>query len=871
MPVHSIRLRRLALTGLILLVVVSRTGTLAAQDSGCVAGSEFLGAEPASRGLLLRFAGETAYRLLRGGSNEVGPGGDRIWWVVFDFPGATKKSSAEWVTLASGPVLRFRSALYRRESECGVRMTLELRRFLEPVLERRPEGYFFVTEPPDDARGSPRAGNLRPEPSGGVAVTGFVSSSDFGGSTVRSGSEGIGFYQEIVNGGWLRGFATHLFPERDGGGTFGGAGLFGIPLGGNRVDVAGGDVSIPYAAPSQDSVDVPGQILIRGGAASLRRAGAFRFFAFYGQSATPDTARLIGTPILLPEISRDRVAGAFGYATSGPCTFGGGWVRSLPDQGSARDNLFESLTVAFSESLRIGAVVEESLAGRSGWQTTVSPRLQRPGLFLGGYYRYASDGFLPALGSNFFAGLRRSFQLAGAAQLSRAFVVSGAGGQTRSFNLIDPLAVGTTAEFEDAALTAQLGARVNASLFFNSTASRSDAGAVNPADSRTNAFGVSTGVSTLPLSVTVAYSREETSDHVDPTFDFRSNRVTANLFSTLSGELRASAQASYADSRRLNGTSAGSNYSFSAALERRFGSRVRAGISGGEDVRPAGLATFGSTTTRLAAHLDVALPSELQFGGSYAYENLRTSGGPTAKGAYASLYLSKNFSWGAGHGPFADAGVRAFNLQDAVPDVQILGVIVVRAFLDRNGNGRPDSGEDPLEGLEFRIDEVTYRTDRTGFIRAWVPPGNHDVRFTVGRLAIRMSPAFPGRREAQIRGRETLILDSPFLSGGRIEGRAAVSGALPPGTPAPISGLLIRLRKGSTVLRETYTGDEGDFFFGNVAADNYGLEIAEGIPEDWTLEGELIMAIVVSPDAASRPVLTLRRKTARERFRGVRE
>lgn len=865
------RLQRLSIAGFFLLLALSRKETLAAPDAECVPGSEFLGGEPAPRGLLLRFQGETANRLLRGGSTEVGPGGDRIWWVVFEFPGATKKSDAEWVTLASGPVLRFRSALYRKEGECGVRVSLELRQFLAPVLERRPEGYLFLTEPPPDVRGSRRAGNLRPEPSGGVAVTGFLSSSDFGGATVRSGSEGIGFYQEIINGGWLRGFVTHLFPERDGGGTFGGAGLFGIPLGKNRADLAGGDISIPYAAPSQDSLDIPGQILIRGGAASLRRNAAFRFFAFYGRSATPDTARLIGTPIVAPEISKDRVAGVFGYATAGPCTFGGGWVRSLPDQGSARDNLFESLTVAFSESLRIGAVVEESLADRSGWQTTISPRLQRPGLFLGGYYRYASDGFLPALGSNFFAGLRRSFQLAGAAQISRALVVNGAGGQTRTFNLTDPRAVGTTAEFEDAALTAQLGARVNTSLFFNSTASRSDAGAVNPADSRTNAFGISSGVSTLPLSVTVAYSREETSDHIDPTFDFRSNRVTANLFSTLPGELRASAQASYADSRRSNGASAGRNYSFSAALEKRFGPWVRAGIGGGEDVRPAGLATFGSTTTRLSAHLDVNTRSGFQFGGSYAYENLRTSGGPAARGTYASLYLSKNLSWGAGHGPLADAGIRSFNLQDTVTDVQILGVIVLRAFLDRNGNGRLDSGEEPLEGQEFRIDEVTYRTDKTGLVRAWVPPGSHDVRFTVGKLMIRMSPAFPGRREAQVRGRETLVLESPFLSGGRIEGRAVFSGALPRATAPPIGGLLVRLRQGSTVLRETYTGDEGDFFFGNVPAGSYGVEIAEGIPEDWTLEGEPIMTIVVAPDAAARPVLTLRRKTARERFRGTRE
>src|SRR5712692_3634900 len=87
---------------------------LSAQAPVCGTGTEYLGPELVAGGLLLRFDGETAYRLLREGSGEMGPGGERIWWAIFDFPGAARRPGPEWFNVTSGPVLRARSSLYRR-------------------------------------------------------------------------------------------------------------------------------------------------------------------------------------------------------------------------------------------------------------------------------------------------------------------------------------------------------------------------------------------------------------------------------------------------------------------------------------------------------------------------------------------------------------------------------------------------------------------------------------------------------------------------------------------------------------------------------------------------------------------------------------
>lgn len=833
----------------------------------CGAGAALRGFETTPAGLRLEFEGEMIARIARESWSEVGPGGARVHTVVVDVPGLSPGALAP---AASGPVLAIRVSLFRRGDACGLRVYLELAEDVPFAIERLPGAILLRTAPPPVAEGGPARtkGPRTAEPSGGVQVTGFLSSSRFGGPTENSGTAGISAYQEILNKGWVRGFLTTLFPERPGGTTFFGLGLFGFPVSESmRLDVLGGDVSVPFASPSQEGYFDPGQLLIRGGAVVLRSPSRFRLFAFYGRSASPDAARLVGSTIVVPEISKDDAGGVFGDTVRGPWTLGGGWVLSRPHDTSSRNNFFESAEYVFSESIRLGAVLEESLAGKTGWQTTIAPRLRGRDYFLTGYFRHASDDYTPALGSNLFAGLRNSYQLAGGWQPWTALSLSGGAGQTRSFNILDPVTVGTTSEFEDASADVRLSRMTTAGVFFHSTAGRTDAGALNPADSRTNAYGLQVGTSLGLATVNATVSRETTSDRVDPTFDFRSTRATVDLLTYLPLDLRVMAQGSYADSRRTTGQSAGANYSYSLGIEKRVLRWLVAGIEGGQTILPAGVANFASTTSRIGARVNGSLPSGLQVGASYTWEELRTSGGPSTRGYFAALYLTKGFSWGRAGTAFADAGARSFNLRETVVESPLSGVLVLRAFLDTNGDGRPQSDEKAVTGIEFRVDDATHLTDKNGEIRVWLEPGAHRLTFAVGKLAMKWSPAFSGQRDIEIRARETLVLDSPFLFGGRVEGKVTLAGEPPRGVSPPVAGLLVRLRREGQVLRQSYTGEDGEFFFGSLVPGPYEVELdTEGIGEEYTVSGPTRIEIQIVPDAAARPAFTVRRKTARERF-----
>lgn len=840
---------------------------MAAQGTECMATAVLRGLETTAQGILLRVEGDVAARVGRESWSEVGPGGARVHTVVVEIPGLSAGAAAP---SPSGPVLAIRVSSFRRGDECGLRLYLDLAEDAPFRIEKAAgEILLRTTEPPSPQGGPAQAKRPRSaEASGGVQVTGFLSSSRFGGPTENSGTAGASVYQELVNRGWLRGFLTTLFPKRAGGTTFFGLGLFGYPVSGTaRLDLLGGDVSVPYASPTQETYFDPGQLLIRGGAVVLRRPARFRLFAFYGRSASPDAARLVGSTIIVPEISRDDAGGVFGDTVWGKWTLGGGWVLSRPRESAARNNFFESAEYTFSESLRLGAVVEESFASKTGWQTTIAPRFRGRSFFLTGYYRHASGDYVPALGSNLFAGLKNSYQLGGGWQPLPALSVSGGAGQTRSFNLLDPASVGTTSEFEDASVNVRVSKSTTAGFFFHSTAGRTDAGAVNPADSRTNAYGLQVGTSLGVTSLTGAVSRETTSDRVDPTFDFRSTRATVDALAYLPLDFRVVAQGSYADSRRASGQSAGSNYSYSFGIEKRLARGLLAAIEGGQTILPAGVANFASTTSRIGARVNGTLPSGLQMGASYTWEELRTQGGPSTRGYFAAVYLTQGFSWGRRGGAFADAGARSFNLRDTVVEAPLSGVLVVRAFLDTNGDGRPQPDEKAVTGVEFRVDDTTHATDKNGEVRLWLEPGSHRVSVNVGKLAMRWSPAFSAQRDVEIRARETLVLDSPFLFGGRVEGRVTLAGEPPAGVTPPVAGLVVRLLREGQTLRQSYTGEDGEFFFGSIVPGLYEVELdTEGLGEEYTVSGPSRVQIQIVPDAAARPAFVVRRKTARERF-----
>ena len=194
-------------------------------------------------------------------------------------------------------------------------------------------------------------------------------------------------------------------------------------------------------------------------------------------------------------------------------------------------------------------------------------------------------------------------------------------------------------------------------------------------------------------------------------------------------------------------------------------------------------------------------------------------------------------------------------------------MLLVRAFLDTNGDGRPAPDEQAVTGIEFRVDDTTHVTDKNGEIRLWLEPGSHRVSFAVGKLAMKWSPAFSGQRQVEIQGRETFVLDSPFLFGGRVEGRVTLQGEPPQGVAPPVAGLTVRLRREGQTLKQSYTGEDGEFFFGSIVPGPYEVELdTQGLGEEYIVSGPSRIEIQIVPDAAARPAFVVRRKTARERF-----
>lgn len=853
------------------LVALGLPGGLLAQTAiACVYTSRLIAVEAAPDGLLLRISGEPAPEVLREGTARSLAGEASVTEAAVGLLG-TERAGAADISFAEDAVIRVRSVPYRRGSECGTKVYIEMRRSLPIRFERRPEGLFLRTSAPRTApTAGQRSSSGSPGAPGGLQASGSFSSSRYGESSSRYGFAGVGFFQEVRNTGWLRGFLTSYFPTGSGGGVYGGLGLFGLPAGRQRVDMTVGDVSVSYADPTAGGSFFPGGILIRGAAVGLRRAGSFRLATFYGRAATPDAARIAAGEGTVSEISPDTVTGLFGQFGIGRLSLGGGWIRSIVSGGGGHDNLFQSASFTFAEGITLGTSVEESISTRTGWQLTVVPQVKTSRFSVSGYGRYSSAGYTAPLGASYFAGLTRSYQLSAGVALAPGVTVNAAAGQTRSFNLAEARDVGTTADSLNAGVQASVLRRLSTGAFVTSTGTRTDEGAVNPANSRTTAIGATLGTSVGNVGVTGAFSREETSDLSDPSLDFRSDRLRLDVKAGLPAAIRLAARASAADSRRLSGESAGPNYSYSLSLDRTLGRGVTAGIHAGQDVYPAGVATFGSRSTEGGGQVGWYSSSGLSVAGSLAYNRLETEGVPPTSGLYFSLNVSKGFRWGRGTGPSVSAGTRAQDFGAEIADVPITGQLVLHSFRDANGNGRSDAGEEGLAAIEIQIDTDRFTTDRKGLVKARVKPGRHRVRLDLLKVPPRLSRSFEADQTVEVFAHQRFVLELPFVVGGRVEGRVILTGsrsARPPRSSSALTSLTLRLKGPGGFQRETYTGESGGFDFLGVPEGSYELElVAEGIGPDEAVEESNVKTIQMAAGRVAQPVFLLRRKSARERF-----
>ena len=145
------------------------------------------------------------------------------------------------------------------------------------------------------------------------------------------------------------------------------------------------------------------------------------------------------------------------------------------------------------------------------------------------------------------------------------------------------------------------------------------------------------------------------------------------------------------------------------------------------------------------------------------------------------------------------------------------GGVTGRVFLDINGNGRMDRGEQPLAGVRVVVGPIWSTSDSSGRYRAWdlLPYEPTFVAVDSSTLASPLwVPAFAGVSVEPSPNRYR-TLDIPVLPGGVVEGRV---------TGQAMGGITLRLKhKASGEQRILTTFSDGSF---------YGIGIRPG---DWEL------------------------------------
>ena len=148
-----------------------------------------------------------------------------------------------------------------------------------------------------------------------------------------------------------------------------------------------------------------------------------------------------------------------------------------------------------------------------------------------------------------------------------------------------------------------------------------------------------------------------------------------------------------------------------------------------------------------------------------------------------------------------------------------------RVFLDANGDGRWQPGEQTLNGVRVRAGFVTALSDSSGRYRIWDLPAFEPVLVAVDSATLASPLWVPAYNSVSVETGPNRFrtLDIPILPGGVIEGRVlreSVDSAVPmPGVP-----LLLR-RQGSSQTVRLVTFSDGGFYLIGVKPGAYELSV----------------------------------------------
>jgi hypothetical protein len=182
-----------------------------------------------------------------------------------------------------------------------------------------------------------------------------------------------------------------------------------------------------------------------------------------------------------------------------------------------------------------------------------------------------------------------------------------------------------------------------------------------------------------------------------------------------------------------------------------------------------------------------------------------------------------------------------------------------RVFLDANGDGRWQNGEELLPDVRVLAGYTSALSDSSGRYRVWDLPSFEPVLVTIDSTSLASPlwvPAY-GTVSMETGPNRFRSLDIPIVPGGVIEGRL-VRGT--PGGTAPVAGVKLLLkRRGSREVRTLVTFSDGDFYLIGVRPGEYELSADADVLARLGLSGRpLIFSMPASTEGATVDGLELR-------------
>jgi hypothetical protein len=181
----------------------------------------------------------------------------------------------------------------------------------------------------------------------------------------------------------------------------------------------------------------------------------------------------------------------------------------------------------------------------------------------------------------------------------------------------------------------------------------------------------------------------------------------------------------------------------------------------------------------------------------------------------------------------------------AGPSLQRAGV-AGHVFLDSNGNGLRDIGEEPLPDVRVRVGNISAVSDSQGEYRVWDQLPYEPVLVVMDSLTL-SSPLWTPSYSAisvELGPNEFRMIDLPVAPAGVIEGRVLRDTPTGPVGQAGATLYVTNRRTGARLSVVTFS--DGDFYLMGVKPGEYDITVADAVQTRLNMRAEPLRFVMQS-------------------------